>query len=104
MKANEIKKLQPKVEQLLRESQMYRDSDEKLWARIIQDIVTIRELQNISGYHLLRLYVEGKLPTYDSVTRARRKIQEAFPELRGYKYEARHKQQTQVKSILGYNS
>ena len=35
--------------------------------------------------------------------RARRKVQEEYPETRGQVWEERHKQQKQVQEDLGYN-
>ena len=57
---------------------------------------------NMSAYELLRLYVSDKLVSFESVSRARRKVQEIHKELRGKKYKERQNHQEQVKEVLGY--
>ena len=103
MIAREISNIQETVEKLLRENPAYRNSDEKLWARIVQDSLGgVNMLQNMSAYELLRLYVSDKLVSFESVSRARRKVQEIHKELRGKKYKERQNRQEQVKEVLGY--
>mgnify|MGYP003330946541 FL=1 len=105
MIAREISNIQETVERLLRENPDYRDSDEKLWARIVQDSLGgVTMLQNMSAYELLRLYVSDKLVSFESVSRARRKVQEIHKELRGKKYKERQNHQEQVKEVLGYKA
>ena len=50
----------------------------------------------------MKMYYEGKLTNSDSITRARRKVQELCPELRGKVYKARQANQEKVKKELGY--
>jgi len=101
--AREIKQLNAIVENLLRVSVIYRDSDQKLCARIwaIQlggDDV----LKSISAYEFLLKYTTGKLYSQESIGRARRKLQEEDESLRGKKYNQRQNETTAVQTVLGY--
>jgi hypothetical protein len=49
------------------------------------------------------LFITKKLPSMESITRARRKLQELHPELRGLKYDKRQNNQKIYKQDLGYN-
>lgn len=44
----------------------------------------------------------GRLHTPESIRRARQKLQEDYPHLRGDRYDDRHKHQVKVKKDLGY--
>jgi hypothetical protein len=46
------------------------------------------------------LYAENKLPQADIITRARRKVQEDFPNLRGELWEERHKSEKDVRKNI----
>jgi hypothetical protein len=45
---------------------------------------------------------DGKLPTWETCTRLRRKVQEENPALRGSEYVQRMAMQTEVKKDMGY--
>jgi hypothetical protein len=81
-----------RVIEYLRESTVYRDDDEKLVARYWSD--EIKEMgydnNNITCYAFLCLYSKKKLTSATLIERARRKIQEAEPSLRGERWELRH--------------
>jgi len=47
-------------------------------------------------------FINNKIPSADSITRYRRKIQEEHIELRGKKYEERQHKTKKVKIELGY--
>lgn len=47
-------------------------------------------IENISLNQFFKVYLEGKVSNHESITRARRKLQEAIPELRGANYNLRH--------------
>lgn len=103
MKPNEITKISDTVERLLRENESYRENDQLLWARIIQDMYGgVAMLQAMSAYELLRKFTKGELPSYESVSRAARKVREQHPELRGSNYEARKESEVFVQKELGY--
>ena len=50
-----------------------------------------------------QLFLSKKLSSMESITRARRKVQECYPYLRGFKYEKRKSNQKAYKQDLGYN-
>jgi hypothetical protein len=54
----------------------------------------------MSAIELLEVMVNGNLPSPDTITRARRKIQEKHPELRGVKYEEKQKFEKQVRENI----
>lgn len=103
--SKEIKKVGDIVEKLLKEDKRYRDSDKKLSAKIwaIQ-CGGMENLKNISAYEFLCEYVNEntELISQESIGRARRKIQEENPELRGEKYSQRQNEQEEVKNLFGY--
>ena len=49
-------------------------------------------------------YIDNTLTSESTIRRARRKVQELHPELRGKKWHERHAQQEQVKKELGYEN
>ena len=103
MHHTELITLSETVEKLLRENDMYKNSDEKLWCRVIMDVVGgTGILKAMSAYELLVKYSKEELPSYDSVSRVRRKLQNENKELRGEKYNARLKNVETVKETLGY--
>jgi len=75
-----------------------RDSDERLAANIWYS--RIDNIENLNAKDLLSMFAKGKLPSYESISRCRRKVQESNPELRGLKWESRHKQQKKVKNEI----
>jgi len=104
MKDKEITKMSYIVEVLLRENGLYRDNDQLLWARIVQDeLGGVAVLQAMSAYELLRKFTKSELPSYESVSRSARKVKEIYKELRGSNYEARKENETRVQKELGYN-
>ena len=48
------------------------------------------------------LFISKTLPSFESITRARRKLQETYPNLRGLKYEKRQNNQKNYREDLGY--
>jgi hypothetical protein len=87
---NEIKELCEKVVTLLRSHSHLRDSDKRLVANIwVLEVTSIykKPIENISSLEFLNCVAEGKLTNYDSISRARRKVQEQYPDLRGTKYK-----------------
>jgi len=89
-----IVKLYDRVKKLLQNYPQTRDSDDKLVA-IIWGEDTVLEQKNI-----LILLADEKLLSYDSISRARRKVQELCPELRGKRYYQRQGLQVEVKKDL----
>ena len=54
-------------------------------------------------YDVLASAKKRKLPSYESVTRARRKVQEKEPSLRGKRYSQRHKAEEEYRDYYGSN-
>ena len=77
------------VEKLLTKYPPLRDSDERLMANIWW--MAIPNLGDVNGKDILSMLAKRELPSYESVSRCRRKIQEMHPSLRGNKWEDRHK-------------
>ena len=83
-----------KVISLLTKHPSLRDSDAGLAATIWNSQI---DTQKITARELLLKFATGKLQSYESISRCRRKVQEIKPELRGLKWEQRHKKQKEVK-------
>lgn len=79
-----------------------RDSDEKLVANIWHN--RIKHLGGIDAHFFLQMYADGRLPSSESITRCRRKIQEENPDLRGKLYAERQAKQEDIKADLGYET
>ena len=77
-----------------------RDNDERLMANIWWKFLGESEIDNMSARDILKRLAKGDLPSYESISRCRRKIQETTPILRGTTWEARHKRQKSVKNEL----
>ena len=93
-----MKNMLDKVVNLLTKHPSLRDSDERLTANIwYNHTMNIDEIDAIT---LLSRFAEGKLPSYESISRCRRKIQEEQPELRGKKWAKRHSKQKIIKEQI----
>lgn len=95
--------LYDQVKRLLTEKEDYRNSDELLTARIWYDeLKRINpNIQFVSAVDWMTLYKDGKVTTADSITRARRKVQEENIHLRGKAYNQRKgKKQEEVKQEI----
>ena len=90
------------VERLLTKYPTLRDNDERLMANIWADYVGRQE--NMDGPEtwkdIMRLLAKGKLPSYESISRSRRKIQETNPKLRGEKWVKRQKRAKKIKEKM----
>jgi hypothetical protein len=80
----------------------YRDNDEMLVARFWNNEVEAKKLNTtmLSGWDFLVMYAKGKITSADIITRARRKAQEENPELRGTKWNERHKDADDVRNNI----
>ena len=81
---------------------VFRNNDNKLiaivWHKLLEKVDI--DSKEISGWTLLTHLGKGDLPTPESITRCRRKLQEEIPALRGTTWEKRHKKQDAVKQEL----
>ena len=93
-----MKNMLDKVINLLTKYPSLRDSDERLAANIWYN--NIKNVDEIDAITLLSRFAEGKLPSYESISRCRRKIQEEKPDLRGKKWAKRHSKQKVIKDQI----
>ena len=85
------------VEKLLTISPPLRDNDERLMANIWAKYIGEHELNDMDAKDLLSSLAKGLLPSYESISRCRRKLQEECPNLRGEKWHERHKRADNIK-------
>lgn len=92
----QINKTKIKVKSLLETSSDkmidYRDNDEILVARIWADefIALGNDIKKSTARDLLKAYAVGSLTSAEYIVRARRRLQEMYPELRGTRWNERH--------------
>jgi hypothetical protein len=100
----EILKTKDKVRTLLQNVAGLRDNDNKLIANVWRDDIETKgfDFEDMSARELLYLLGNGQLAATESITRARRKVQEECKELRGSSYGKRKEHTEKVKSDLGY--
>ena len=84
--------VKPSVKNLLAKFSSLRDSDRLLVAELWK-----QELKALKTNDLLMMLKAGKLTSYDSITRVRRKVQEENKNLRGKLYKERKAIGKQVK-------
>ena len=94
----QILKVQEQVQILLETYPKLRDNDVRLVASYYYN--NISNINQISAIDFLQIMVNGNLPSPDTITRARRKIQEKHPELRGLNYVERQKLEKQVRENI----
>ena len=90
------------IRSLLETDDKYKNSDNKLIAIVWHKLLEKGDIDSkeISGWTLLTHLGKGDLPTPESITRCRRKLQEDIPALRGTAWTSRHKKQKEVKAEL----
>ena len=94
----QIIKVQEQVQILLETYPKLRDNDVRLVASYYYN--NISNINQISAIDFLQIMVNGNLPSPDTITRARRKLQEKYPELRGVNYVERQKLEKQVRQEI----
>ena len=105
------KLIKTKVADIMLRHPETQDNDRELIVRYWKD--EISELQNIARERLqsmpyftldgfLATFMTGGFTSPDSITRARRQVQEQYPQFRGKKYKERQARQEEVKKELGY--
>ena len=97
--------MQDKVKHILLTKRHCRDNDVyliyEIWAKELA-----KYNLNIKNMHLvpiLKMWHNKEISHPSAIMRARRKVQEEYPDTRGSVYEERHKQQQQIQQDLGYN-
>ena len=93
-----MKNMLNKVVNLLTDHPSLRDSDERLTANIWYNY--IKNIDELTAREIMTSFAEGNLPSYESISRCRRKIQEEKPELRGKKWIKRHAKQKDIKNEI----
>lgn len=79
-----------------------RDDDQLLCCKVWSELLFNKgvDVRHQTAYEFLIMYYRNELPLADTITRARRKIQEEHPLMRGKKYAERQAKQQQVISEL----
>ena len=83
------------VEKFLTKYPILRDDDEKLMANIWNS--HIGNLEDVEGKDILHMLANHQLPSYESISRCRRKLQEECPNVRGEKWYERHKRADNIR-------
>ena len=60
----------------------------------------IGNLEDVDGKEILHMLANHKLPSYESISRCRRKIQEKNPHLRGEKWNERHGRASKIRKEI----
>jgi len=92
-----MNKVKEKVEYLLENFPVFKDDDNKIIARIWNSEVSVNTLTAF-----LKDFGEGKHTSPEAIRRARQKLQEHNPHLRGKLYDARHNNGKDVKSGIKF--
>lgn len=93
-----MQKCKDKVAYLLKEYPECRDDDKKLlayyqwYALKLSDKISKEDFYKRTQFH--------KIESHESITRARRKWQEEVPELRGKKYNERHRESVDMRENI----
>lgn len=97
-----VKEIQGLVERLLEEYPTYRDSDKKLCSHIwMIEVGGINNMRKMNAYDFLyHLSNSEELSSFESISRARRKIQENLPHLRGQTFKERKKREQKFRSEI----
>jgi hypothetical protein len=97
-----INDMQVVVKQLLEMYPTYRDDDRKLVAHVwMMQVGGDREMANIDLYSFMKKWVDDDdIVSPDTITRARRKLQQLHPNLRGETYLKRHREETDVRNNI----
>lgn len=87
------------VELMLKKYPEVRDDDMRLFACVCKALCP--ELMKQPFAQVIWYHSENNLPSYESITRCRRKLQEEHPELRGKKYLQRQERQSEYIEKFG---
>jgi len=91
--------LATEVQHALQKHPVLRDDDNRLIANIwFKRLPTIDEL---SGREVLMIIAKGKLPSFESISRCRRKIQQEDKSLRGELWDKRHQIAKDIRKSIG---
>jgi hypothetical protein len=98
-----IKNMQEVVTTALEKYAHLRDDDNRLVAYIWWKNLKDNNIpEDIITMDFLQLYASNQLPQADVITRARRKVQEDNPKLRGKLWNERHQLKEEVKNNINH--
>ena len=99
---SKIKDLSNKIEVLLEKYPTYRDNDKKLISHIwMEQMGGIDNMQKMNLYEFCKSWVsDSNISSPDTICRARRKVQEIKPHLRGSQYKHRRIEEADVRSKI----
>lgn len=96
-----LKDVKTKVEELLINNPNTRDSDNLLVATFyFYEIGGKDKLMNTSAYDFLKEMSAGRLTSFESISRARRKLQEQNPSLRGKSYNEKQELSKEIRENI----
>lgn len=95
------KQLTDRIKLILLNHPATRDSDEYLAVKVW--VEEFPELKQSTFKDFVILFRTGETSSYESISRARRKLQEHFPELRGNNYKERQAKTEKIKQELKEN-
>lgn len=88
------------VKMIMEKYPVTRDSDFKLYGFVC--LLLCPETLDMSFRYVLWNHAKLGMPSYESVTRARRKMQELYPHLRGKNYKARQERSLEYHNEYGH--
>jgi hypothetical protein len=102
---HQIKHIKKKIITLLREKPHLRDDDNKLIANIWceetgKDEKGVSITRQTTARDFLYAFASGQYTSPESIRRARQKVQEQNPELRGKSYKNRKKNATEIRQQI----
>ena len=89
--------IQDKVKTILKVKEHCKDDDRRLTANVWIDELVQFGVKREEAMKFCQLYLDLKLTPSDTITRARRKLQEIDPNLRGQSYHARKQKEEEIR-------
>ena len=86
------------VEKFLTKYPVLRDDDEKLMANMWNK--HLGDITYVNGEDILKMLANHELPSYESISRCRRKLQENNPNLRGSKWVQRQSRAKKIRKEI----
>lgn len=77
-----------------------RDNDNRLMANIWASELKGTGIHDMSAFDFLKMFSQDILTSPESIRRARQKIQEECPHLRGKSYKSRHQKAQEVSLLI----
>ena len=87
MSVNKLLKLEDLIKPILEEYELARNDDYYLYCKVLE--ITNPEAMQYSMFSCLMRHKELRLPSYESVSRVRRRLQAKYPELESEKTRKR---------------